>query len=328
MPRMILHHISTRLILVIVLLCAVCSGALAQKAAERQNPSNRNVQRTRQSNNPPKPTHANLSYGPHERNILDLWLAEASAPTPLVLFIHGGGFRGGSKDFINVQDLQELLSAGISVAAIEYRLLDNAYLPAAQHDCRYALQFLRSKAEMWNIDKRRVGVMGGSAGAIICMWLAFHDEMSEPNSTDPIKRESTRVTCVATVGGQVTMDLDWWVKWIPGYDKHHRPISEYYGPLTQKEIDELTRELSALSLISSDDPPIFMRYSQKPDDPIPEDPRIAGGWKIHHVIFGVKLKEKMDALGVESHLKYPGNIIAYKWEQDFLIERLTGKRRR
>ncbi len=309
------YHSSLRFILMCAVSCAICSGALAQEKSAKQR------------KRPPKPTptHANVQYGPHERNVLDLWLADASKLTPLVLFIHGGGFQGGSKDFINVQDLQELLSAGISVAAIEYRLLEDALLPAAQHDCRYALQFLRSRSETWNFDKKRVGVMGGSAGAIICMWLAFHDEMAEPESTDPIKRESSRVTCVATVGGQVTLDLDWWVEWIPGYDEHHRPISEYFGRKPQAETEALTRELSALSLISSNDPPIFMRYSQKPDDPVPEDPRKAGGWKIHHVIFGVKLKEKMDALGVESHLKYPGNGAAYKWEQDFLIEKLTGK---
>lgn len=303
-----------RFILICAVSCAIGSSAFAQEknAKKRERPPK------------PTPTHANVPYGPHERNVLDLWLVDASEPTPLVLFIHGGGFQGGSKDFIYVQDLQELLSAGISVAAIEYRLLADAFLPAAQHDCRYALQFLRSKSETWNFDKQRVGVMGGSAGAIICMWLAFHDEMAEPESTDPVKRESSRVTCVATVGGQATLDLDWWVKWIPGYDKHHRPISEYYGSMTLEESDALTRELSALSLISADDPPIFMRYSQKPDDPIPEDPRKAGGWKIHHVIFGIKLKEKLDALGVESYLKYPGNVTAYKWGQDFLIDKLTG----
>ena len=59
-----------------------------------------------------------------------------------------------------------------------------------------------------------------------------------------------------------------------------------------------------------------------PDAPVPEDPRRARGWKIHHVIFGVKLKEKMDALGIESHLKYPGANVKYDSIPQFFIEKL------
>ena len=46
----------------------------------------------------PKPDLADFKYGPHERNVLDLWKAKSDQPTPLVVFIHGGGFRGGSKE--------------------------------------------------------------------------------------------------------------------------------------------------------------------------------------------------------------------------------------
>lgn len=63
-------------------------------------------------------------------------------------------------------------------------------------------------------------------------------------------------------------------------------------------------EIAALSLISADDPPIFMSYAMAPDDPVPVGER-AQNWKVHHVVFGIKLKEKMDELGVEADLKYP-----------------------
>ena len=82
-------------------------------------------------------------------------------------------------------------------------------------------------------------------------------------------------------------------------------------------------EVSALSLISADDPPLFMTYGMAPDDPVPEkNPR---GWKVHHVIFGVKLKEKMDALGVESVLKYRGVKTPYRSPADFFIAKLIDK---
>jgi len=270
----------------------------------------------------PAPTHRNAAYGPHERNVVDVWLAESNSPTPLVLYIHGGGFRGGSKESLRGDVLRQLLDAGISVAAVNYRLISHKRLPAAHHDCRRALQFLRSKAGEWNFDKTRVGAFGGSAGAQLCMWLAFHDEMAKPDGDDPIERESTRLACVATNGGQTTMDFAWWQKWFPGCDGPHRDPHEAFEAKTDEELAKLVAEVSALSLISADDPPIFMSYGMAPDAPVPTDPQRARGWKVHHVMFGVKLKEKMDQLGVEADLKYPGASTKYESIPQFFKEKL------
>ena len=274
-------------------------------------PGQPNARQSEQAPAKPAPTYEDIAYGPHERNVLDFWQTESTSPTPLVVYIHGGGFTGGNKKSLNARTLQELLDAGISVAAVNYRLMSHAPLPAAHYDCRQALQLLRSKAKEWNIDKTRVGAFGGSAGAQICMWLAFHDEMADPESSDPLKQESTRLTCVATSGGQTTMDVDWWKKWIPGYESPHRDFFGTFGVQTQEEYLEKVAEVAALSLISEDDPPIFMTYGMAPDDPVPTDPQRARGWKVHHVMFGVKLKEKMDELGIEADLKYSGAHTTY-----------------
>ena len=268
------------------------------------------------------PTYVDIKYGPHERNVIDFYKAESDQPTPLAVFIHGGGFRGGSKKNLNRKILHELLDAGISVAALEYRFISDKPLPAAHLDSLRALQFMRSKADQWNIDKTRVAAFGGSAGAQICMWLAFHDEMADPTSPDPVKRESSRLTCVATNGGQTTMDFNWWMRWIPGYDKPHRDRNEAFGSISDEQFHKIIQDISALSLISTDDPPIFMSYGMKPDDPIPTDASRVQGWKVHHVIFGVKLKEKMDELGVEADLKYPESQTTYKSISDFFIKKL------
>ena len=299
------------------------------REAPQKRPERDREERRRNRERPPKapPTHANIRYGPHERNVLDFWAAKSEKPTPLVVYIHGGGFRGGRKESINARTLRELLDEGISVAAIHYRLLQTAPLPAAHHDSRRALQFLRSRAKEWNVDKTKVGAFGGSAGAQLCMYLAFHDDMAKASSSDPIERESTRLTCVATSGGQTTMDFDWWKKWIPGYDRPHRPRSEYFGE-SDDNYKKTVPEVSALSLISSDDPPIFMSYGMNPKDAVPEDPKRAGGWKVHHVMFGVKLREKMDKLGIEADLKYPKAETKYRSNAHFFIEKLKVKRDR
>jgi len=269
-----------------------------------------------------KPTYENVKYGPDERNRLDFYQAETQKPAPLAVFIHGGGFRGGSKKSLNRATLQELLNAGVSVAALEYRLVPETPLPAAHRDCLRAIQFICSKASQWNIDKTRIGAFGGSAGAQICMWLAFHDEMADPSSQDPVERESSRLTCVATNGGQATMEFEWWKRWIPGYDQPHRERTELFGEVSDEELGRIVKNISALSLVSSDDPPIFMSYAMKPDDPIPADPAKAQNWKVHHVMFGIKLKEKMDSLGVTADLKYPGAHTTYESVPAFFIARL------
>ena len=295
---------------IIAILICLCAGSGSQtQPAGRRGPQN-------------VPTMTNVKYGPHKRNVLDFYQAKSGKPRPLALYIHGGGFRGGSKKSVNQRVLKELLATGISVAAIEYQFVADKPLPAAHHDSLRALQFIRSKAAEWNINKKRIGAFGGSAGAQICMWLAFHNEMADPESSEPLKRESSRLTCVVTNGGQTTMDFRWWKKWVPGYDKPHRDRTEVFGDCTDEELGKIVKDISGLSLITADDPPIFMSYGMKPDDPIPTDPKRVQGWKVHHVIFGVKLKEKMDQLDMEANLKYPGAQTKYKSATSFLIAKL------
>jgi acetyl esterase/lipase len=199
------------------------------------------------------PTFADVSYGPHERNVLDFWQAKSNSPTPLAIFIHGGGFMNGSKDGLtrnvaSVKILKELLEAGISVASISYRLIAQAPLPAAHHDGRLALQYMRSKAKEWNIDKSRIATWGGSAGAQICMYLAFHDDMADPGNPDPVLRESSRLACVATSGGQTTMIRDWWIKNVPEYTPH-RDFLEHFGTNNEQEYLKRAADVSALNLL-------------------------------------------------------------------------------
>src|SRR5688572_9405519 len=148
-----------------------------------------------------KPTHANVAYGPHERNKIDLYLAESKAPTPLVLYIHGGGFRGGDKSSVNAGEVRAFQREGWSVAAINYRFTNVLPAPGQYLDCGRALQFLRHNAEKYNLDPKLIASTGGSAGAGTSLWLAFHDDLADPQSDDPIARESTRLTCTVVSNG-------------------------------------------------------------------------------------------------------------------------------
>ena len=281
-----------------------------------------------QENKLPTPDIANVKYGEHERNVMDVWFADKSKITPLAIYIHGGGFSAGSKEKIRNNVLAQLLEAGISVASINYRYKTIAPLPAAHNDAKHALQFIRSKAESWRIDKEKIGIWGGSAGAQICMWLAFSDEMADAESTNPVERESTRVTCVATTGGQTTMESDFWVKHLTKYapgteaEFNGKTRLQTFGVETLEEAGEIAKSISALALISTDDPPIFMQYGMKPNALVPNNMKKARGWIVHHVDFGIALKEKMDGLGVEANLKYPNSKTQYETLDKFLTVKL------
>lgn len=261
--------------------------------------------RQNQANRVP-PTHRDVSYGDHSRNVLDFYQAQSDRPTPLIVYIHGGGFVGGDKRSVSPQMVRAANEAGISVAALHYRFVDGkeVLFPTPQHDCARALQFLRSKADAWNIDPKRVACYGGSAGAGISMWLGFHDDLADPNSEDPIARQSTRVVAIGTMGGQGTYDPIKIKKLVGGRAWEHPSIFLVYGNHTVEETlnptaekQKLYDEASAITHLTKDDPPLYMIYSE-PDVVPPEDSR--PGQFIHHPNFGKQLQQAMDQLGIKN----------------------------
>jgi acetyl esterase/lipase len=249
------------------------------------------------------PTFADVSYGPHASNQLDFWQAKSSTPAPLVVFIHGGGFRAGDKADYNAALLKACLDARISYASLNYRLSDVAPYPAAMHDSARAIQFLRSKAADWNIDAKRLACTGGSAGAGISQWLAFHDDLADPASTDPVARQSTRLSCTLPTNMQCTYDPREIKKIVPGKAYDIAPLKTFQGlPTTfnwdqdpiNPELDARLRDCSPLTHLTKDDPPIFAMNNPGSEKP----------GNIHHPNFGRHLKQEMDKIGVpcEFHL--------------------------
>ena len=276
----------------------------------------------------PKPTLNGVRYGAHERHILDFWKAESATPTPLVFVIHGGGWQGGEKERVDrFADVAALLKAGISVAAINYRFIKMAEADGVKppvkvplHDAARALQFVRSKAAEWNIDKRRIGAAGGSAGACSSLWLAFHDDLAAPGSDDPVARESSRLQCAAVTGAQTTLDPQQMKEWTPNskYGGHAFGAGAFPDFLAAREkLLPWIAEYSPYALVSRDDPPVYLIYSAPPAlGQDQKDPT-------HTANFGVKLQEHCTASGVRCELQYPGAPnVKHATPTDFLIATL------
>ncbi|MCB1129630.1 MAG: glycoside hydrolase N-terminal domain-containing protein [Verrucomicrobiae bacterium] len=246
-----------------------------------------------------KPTLRDVAYGPHERNKLDFWKAGSSKPTPLVFYIHGGGWRAGSKEENDGPSLS-LLDKGVSYVSINYRLARGPdTLPCSLHDAARALQFIRSKASEWNIDPDRIIVSGGSAGGCSSLWLAYHDDLADPASSDPVARQSTRVIGAAVIKAQSTIDPRLVDKRLGPSASNHPMIWATVGaPDPQALLNDpepyeaLFTECSPLTHVTRDDPPVFAIY----DGGIPAPPERDG---IHHAEFGRILKETCEPLGLE-----------------------------
>lgn len=307
---------------IVCLLWGLPSVLFAQTTDAPKSTDAANTAQSQQKIPVPAITHENVSYGDHPNQVIDFWKADVSGPAPLVVFIHGGGFSGGSHDKVQGKLIQRYLDAGIHHASVEYRFLKHARFPAPHEDCVRALQFLRNKSEEWSIDKSRVAAYGGSAGAQLVAYLAWADDFADPKSDDPISRESSRLLAVAPRGGQSTLDMSWWARNIPGFQRQgmRDPKAD---DLTAVEKRAIRNEISIINHISSDDPPTFMSYGMKPDDPIPVDrPGRIWGWAIHHVNFGIAMEKELRREGVEVFLKYPEAKVPYRDDVEFLLHHL------
>jgi len=237
-------------------------------------------------------------YGPHVRNTFDLWLVEDPPPAPLLLWIHGGGFARGDKSGFSTQMKDACLDAGIAFGAVNYRFSTTAPYPAPMHDCARAVQTIRHNAARWNLDPTRLAATGGSAGAGISLWLAFHPDLADPDSPDPVARQSTRTSAAIATNAQCSYDPRFVRELVPGnaYDEVHLKLlvgmpedTDWDVTEVDERLDALLTDCASITHLGPDSPPVFVMHSianEKPGD-------------IHHPNFGRHLKAEMDKLGIE-----------------------------
>jgi acetyl esterase/lipase len=282
----------------LVIAAPLCGQEAKAKAKKAKAPPQR-----------PEPTVADYAYAnDHERQRFDFWQAKSDKPTPVVLLIHGGGWMNGDKRNYGTSMIQPFLDQGISVAAINYRFILQAMeqkveppVKGCLYDAARALQTIRSKASEWNVDPKRAGATGGSAGACTSLWLALHEDLADPKSSDPVARQSTRLTCAAVSGAQTSLDPQELREWIPnsiygghafGFAAPGRSQAEEFDLLiaNRERVLPWIKEYSPIELVTGDDPPIFLDYPPT-----------------HSAMYGVKLEEKLQSAGVEAVLSYPGH---------------------
>ena len=261
---------------------------------------------------PPAPTYSDVLYGPYDRNQMDFYAAPGDGPHPALLVLHPGGFTGGSKEMMRDNPfLWKAYSAGFSLAMIDYRFITGNSFSAPFMDGARAVQFLRYKAKEWDVDLDRIGAFGGSAGANIAVWLAVQDDLANPESSDPVERESTRLRCVVGNAAQTFNDPLLILQKIGGNPMIKPDMMKALGADTPEQLRTLESQAmafrySAINYVSSDDPPLYLVYDQPMGTlPLPLDTPIQRS--VHHPMFGILMQEKYRGKGLECIVVTPEN---------------------
>jgi len=250
----------------------------------------------------PAPTHADVAYGPHARNVLDFWQAGDGGDQPLVVFIHGGGFTGGDKSkWRGAGEVRRLLEHGVSCAAINYRFRRDAPIQEILRDAARAVQYLRSRAGEWGIDKEKIAGWGGSAGAGTSLWLASRDDLAETGSSDPVLRESSRLQAVVLHGTQATYDLTRWESFLgpadPAWWKSPDEMAKFYhfekvADLAKPAAEPILRECDMLAWITPDDAPVYV------NNPLADGPSRDRDHYLHHPAHALEIAKACEAAGI------------------------------
>ena len=213
-----------------------------------------------------QPTHSNLAYaGLSKSQVLDLFLPPGDGPFPVVLNIHGGAFRMGSKEMLDAPVAKALLAEGIAVASMNYRLSGEARFPAAVQDAKAAVRFLRARRNDFRLNGRIVA-FGQSAGGNLASLLGTSGGI--PLFEDPAlgnPETSSRVQGVIDWFGPtdfLQMDAQAKAQECPERSQSHgaadSPESQYLGaPIA--EVPELVRQANPITYVSADDPPFLLQ---------------------------------------------------------------------
>jgi len=195
----------------------------------------------------------NLEYGTHERHKLDVFVPKGDGPFPLVIWVHGGAWSGGSKDG---NPAIALLDKGFAVAGVNYRLSQHAVFPAQIHDCKSAVRYLRANAKKHNLDPDRFGAWGASAGGHLVALMGTAGDVKDLEGDIGTKTGSSRVQAVCNWFGPTDL-----LKMSPP-PATNNPITRLLGGTTGDKKD-LAISADPITHITADDPPFLIMHGSK-----------------------------------------------------------------
>lgn len=206
---------------------------------------------------------------------LDMYIPEnIEKPAPLLVFIHGGGWKGGERSDYLVY-LVAFAKKGYITSTVSYRLLADGLYPACADDITEAFRWYFSNGVKYGYDPEKIAVIGGSAGGHLAMLAAYGWKWHESDSM----ARTGRIKVVVDIYGPVDLTTE--------YARTHPLVTGFLGQ-SFEEAPQLYAEASPVIYLDPDDPPTLILHGSS-DDLVPASQ-------------SVLLKNKLDELGIPSEL--------------------------
>ena len=196
----------------------------------------------------------------HERQKLDLYVPETGENLPLIIWIHGGAWRGGDKkNYIR----REYLKAGYAGASINYRLSQHAIFPAQIEDVKAAVRWLRANAETYRLDPNRFAAWGSSAGGHLVAMLGTAGDVDEFEAGENLEVSSRVQAVVDYFGPTDFLQMD--AQSLPDglvHDVPDSPESQLVGGPIQEHKDRVAKA-NPITYVSEDDSPFLIIHGDR-----------------------------------------------------------------
>jgi acetyl esterase/lipase len=205
--------------------------------------------------------HRDLAYveNGHPRQKLDLYVPTAGENLPLIIWIHGGAFRMGSKEGLEFDAPPlEYLDRGYAIASLNYRLSQHALFPAQIEDCKAAVRWLRAHAQQFQLDPNRFGAWGPSAGGHLAAMVGTTGSVAEFEVGEHLNVSSRVQAVVDYFGPTDFLQMD--AQRPPDgmiHDTPASPESQLVGGPIQEHPERVARA-NPISYVASDAPPFLI----------------------------------------------------------------------
>ena len=251
--------------------------------------------------------YRDVAYVPegHERQKLDLYIPEMGEDLPLIIWVHGGAWRGGDKTHTI---RMEYLKAGYAGASLNYRLSQHAIFPAQIEDVKAAVRWLRANAKTYRLDPNRFAAWGSSAGGHLVAMLGTTGDVAEFEVGENLKVSSRVQAVVDYFGPTDFLQMD--AQSLPEglvHDAPDSPESQLVGGPIQEHQDRVARA-NPITYVSKDDSPFLIIHGDR-DKLVPYQQ-------------SVLLKDALEAAGVPvTFYKVEGG--GHGWFKDPKVPELT-----
>jgi acetyl esterase/lipase len=196
-------------------------------------------------------------------------------PAPLLVFIHGGGWRSGQRSDYLIY-LVDFAKRGYITATVSYRLLKDGPYPACAEDITDAVHWFFNNGENYGYDPNRIALIGGSAGAHLALLAAYgwKNPSARKDSTD-VQEHGHRIKAVVDIYGPTDLTTE--------YARNHKLVTSFIAH-SFKDAPELYKEASPIQYLDKSDPPTMILHGTS-DDLVP-------------ISQSDLLKARLDTLGV------------------------------